>query len=187
MNFFLLFSCRMVFSGPPIQKKKRNFCRSSLSTMLRSPLTSLLQTRPSTPSHHCPSSTSVAPPSKISHATPDEVAFVVSSLKDRKSPRADKIGNKILRILSKNLISYQWSIIHDVIKLLYFLRSWNLATVICIPKIGKLPQLASNYGPISLFHSISRVTEKIILKRLESTQKITVFFLISSWLQDARL
>lgn len=66
-------------------------------------------------------------------ATSDEVIFVIILLKDRRSSSLD-ISNKILTILSKNLI-----VINAAMRLLPFLSAWRFATIICIPEVGKPP------------------------------------------------
>jgi hypothetical protein len=57
-------------------------------------------------------------------------------------------------------------VFNPCIKLCYFPKIWKLASVIPIPKSGKHHFNPSNYRPFSLLSSISKVFEKIILKRL---------------------
>jgi hypothetical protein len=59
--------------------------------------------------------------------------------------------------------------------MLFDAKEWKHAVVIPIPKPGKDPSNPSNYRPISLLSSISKVFERIILKRLNtfvSTQNV---------------
>jgi hypothetical protein len=66
-------------------------------------------------------------------------------------------------------------IYNSSLKLCYFPKEWKHAVVVPIPKPGKDPSNPSNYRPISLLSSISKVFERIILKRLNtfvSTQKV---------------
>jgi hypothetical protein len=49
----------------------------------------------------------------------------------------------------------------------YFPNTWKHASVIPIPKPGKDHSNPLNYRPISLLSSVSKIFEKIILKRLQ--------------------
>ncbi len=50
----------------------------------------------------------------------------------------------------------------------YFPKSWKHALIIPIPKPGKDHSDPSNYRPISMLSSISKVFERVILKRLNA-------------------
>lgn len=49
----------------------------------------------------------------------------------------------------------------------YVPRQWKIAEVIMIPKLGKEPQDKDSYRSISLLPIISKVFEKLLLKRLK--------------------
>lgn len=76
----------------------------------------------------------------------------------------DDIGNRTHQLLPKSLISYFCSIINAM---QYFPRSRKHATIICILKTGKPTYLPSNNRPISLLPILTKISERVILRRLE--------------------
>jgi hypothetical protein len=48
----------------------------------------------------------------------------------------------------------------------YFLTQWKVAQVILILKPGKPPNELASYRPISLLPTVSKICEKLLLKRL---------------------
>lgn len=91
----------------PFTPKKTKF----LPTRFRQNViwTPLSRTRTTIPSHSWPSSYIHWYNNKFSPAANDEVTSLITSLKNKKRPGADKIGNKVVKILSKefNLIPLQ--------------------------------------------------------------------------------
>ncbi len=63
-------------------------------------------------------------------------------------------------------IVYLNFIISCCFKLSYFPDTWKKAQVIAIHKPGKNPSFASSYRPISLLSSLSKVLERVLLKRI---------------------
>jgi hypothetical protein len=59
----------------------------------------------------------------------------------------------------------------------YFPKEWKHVVAIPFPKPGKDPSNPSNYCPISLLSSISKVFERIILKRSRRSSKSSIWFL----------
>lgn len=74
------------------------------------------------------------------------------------------------------IFSYHRNVNNAVMRLYYFPRSWKLTTVVYILKAEKLPEHLSNYRPISFLPSLSKETEKFILKRLEEFSETNNFF-----------
>ena len=64
-------------------------------------------------------------------------------------------------------------IINSILKFHYFPQCWKIAKIITLPKPGKDPKFPQNYRPISLLNTLAKVTESVILKRLNqiTTQK----------------
>lgn len=54
------------------------------------------------------------------------------------------------------------------IKICYFPDGWKHAKVLPIPKSGKELSKASNYRPISLLNALSKIFEKILVKRINA-------------------
>lgn len=102
----------------------------------------------------------------IVQTTPEEVKEVLRSLKPRKAPGCDKIGNIVLKKLPRKGVAALVNIINAILRLRYFPAKWKNADVIMIPKPGKNLTFSSNYRPISLLPAMSKVAERIILKRL---------------------
>ena len=51
-------------------------------------------------------------------------------------------------------------------RLSYYPLTWKFSEIILIPKPNKPPESATSYRPISLLPTLSKVFEKILLKRL---------------------
>lgn len=98
--------------------------------------------------------------------TVSETMFFISKLKSKKSPGNDNINNLLIKNLPHNAVTYLTSIFRACAKLSYFPDHWKHAKVIPIPKPGKDHSLASNYRPISLLSTLSKIFEKVILARI---------------------
>lgn len=57
-------------------------------------------------------------------------------------------------------------IINAMFRLHHFPDQWKNAQIILIPKPGKCPELVTSYRPISLLTVLSKIAEKVILKRI---------------------
>ena len=57
-------------------------------------------------------------------------------------------------------------ILNAIIRLVYWPKSLNQAQIIMLPKSGKNPIDVTSYWPISLLPTISKILEKLILKRI---------------------
>lgn len=100
-------------------------------------------------------------------ATPEELRDIIKRLKPRKAPGCDEIGNLILKKLPRKGRAALLNIVNATLRLRHFPARWKKADVILIPKPGKDLMFPSNYRPISLLPAMSKVAERIILKRLE--------------------
>lgn len=98
--------------------------------------------------------------------TPREISRLIRGLKNKKSPGDDSINNILLKQLPKKAIIWIMHIFRACFKLSYFPTVWRRAKVIPIPKPKKDSTLACNYRPISLLNSLSKILEKLILRRL---------------------
>lgn len=97
---------------------------------------------------------------------PKEIHGILKSLKIKKSPGDDHITNRLLKQIPKRAVVLLTMISNACMKLSYFPSTWKIARVIAIPKPGKCPSNASSYRPISLLSSISKILEKVLLKRI---------------------
>ena len=95
---------------------------------------------------------------------------IISEIKNinlKKSPGNDLINGEILHNLPQKAITKLTNIINAALRLKYVPKSWKTAEVIMIPKPGKPPHNISSYRPISLLPIMSKIFEKILLKRLK--------------------
>lgn len=97
---------------------------------------------------------------------PKELFYLIRNLKSKKSPGDDQINNILLKQLPKKAVVYLTQIFRACMKQSYFPARFKHAKVIPIPKPGKDHSDASNYRPISLLSSLSKLFEKIIQKRI---------------------
>jgi exonuclease III len=98
--------------------------------------------------------------------TPSEISQLIRQLKVKKSPGNDAIPNILLKHLPRKGIVLFMYIVRACLRLSYFPTTWKTAKVTPIPKAGKDLSSPSNYRPISLLNSLSKIFEKIILSRL---------------------
>lgn len=95
-----------------------------------------------------------------------EIYTILKQLRNNKAPGPDKIQNIILKKIPKKGVVYILHIMNACLALCYFPKAWKKANVLAIPKPGKNITSPDAYRPISLLSSISKILEKIILKRI---------------------
>ena len=86
----------------------------------------------------------------------------------KKAAGYDEITPAILKELSKKAIVLITYIYNACIRLEYVPDSFKKAVIIMVQKPGKPEEELSSYRPISLLSAISKLFEKLILKRLKS-------------------
>jgi len=85
----------------------------------------------------------------------------------KKAPEFDLITGEVLQQLPRKAIVKITNLINAVFRLKYVPRLWKVAEVIMIPKSGKPPREAASYRPISLLPVMSKLFEKLLIKRLK--------------------
>jgi hypothetical protein len=96
-----------------------------------------------------------------------EIAAIINNLKNNSSPGWDNIPNSVIKY-AKNYISLPLSnIINCVINKGSFPDKLKIAKVIPCYKSGD-KSLITNYRPISILNSFSKIFEKVIVTRLKS-------------------
>jgi hypothetical protein len=85
-----------------------------------------------------------------------------------KAPGYDLITGKILKELSRKGFRAVTQIYNAVLRLEYFLCHWKVGQVIMTAKPGKNPADVMSYRPISLLTLLSKILEKVLLRRLIS-------------------
>ncbi|TDG51265.1 hypothetical protein AWZ03_002352 [Drosophila navojoa] len=96
----------------------------------------------------------------------DEVASIIKHLNPNKAPGHDNICNRTLRALPENAILVMVIIFNAITRLQYFPAVWKTALVVMIHKTGKPEEDPASYRPISLLPSLSKVWERLVIRRL---------------------
>lgn len=105
---------------------------------------------------------------RIRLVTPKEVLREIqNNISSKKSPGYDLITGEILKHLPRKAIVKLTRLINAAFILKHVPKPWKVAEVIMIAKPGKPPHEASSYRPISLLPVLSKLFEKLLLKRLK--------------------
>lgn len=124
--------------------------------------------------------------SDILFVTPKEILAIVNNLKKNKAPGHEEIRNQMLKNLSKRVLAYLSSIFNACLALDHFSTNWKHAHIFMFPKSGKKKTSVENYRPISLLPTLSKLLERLVLKRISEY----IFQIIPSssiWIQTASL
>lgn len=104
---------------------------------------------------------------KLTFFTPHEVASEIDrNMNPRKAPGVDEISAQVLKELSKKGIIMLTYIYNACMRLKHVPLCFKTAQIIMLKKPGKPEQDVTSYRPISLLPAISKLYEKLILKRL---------------------
>ena len=102
---------------------------------------------------------------EIPPTTPAEVIDIIKkNLPNRKAPGHNGIHKTVVKNLPINYVNLISILINANFKIHYF--SWKKAIIVLIKKPNSDPALDKNYYPISLLPTLSKLTERIFLKRL---------------------
>lgn len=96
-----------------------------------------------------------------------EMVEEIKALKSKKAPGFDLITADILKQLPKKGITMLTYIMNAMLRLNYVPNVWKVAEIIMILKPGKPPNETKSYRPISLLPIMSKLFEKLLLKRLK--------------------
>ncbi|CAG7733752.1 unnamed protein product, partial [Allacma fusca] len=127
--------------------------------------------------HNIPSSMALMedlmPNLQIKPVTPMEVAKEIErNLNPKKSAGVDKISPRILKELSKKGIVMLTYIFNACFRLEYVPQSFKIAKIIMLKKPDKAEEKVESYRPISILPAISKLFEKLLLKRLKPLARI---------------
>lgn len=92
--------------------------------------------------------------------------IIFKKINAKKAPGYDLITGKVLQNLPKKGFKLLRIIFNAIVTRGYFPSQWKVAQVIMIQKPGKDPTETSSYRPISLLPILSKIFEKLLLKRL---------------------
>jgi hypothetical protein len=83
-----------------------------------------------------------------------------------KAPGFDLITGKVLQEVSYKCLQVITMIFNSVLRIESYPIQWKIAQIIMVPKPAKTPREIASYRPISLLPVLSKVLEKLLLKRL---------------------
>ena len=92
--------------------------------------------------------------------------MIKTKINTNKSPGFDLITGKLLHELPERAIRVLTYIFNAIIREKYYPILWKISEIIMIQKPGKNPDDTTSYRPISLLPILSKLLEKLILKRL---------------------
>lgn len=101
--------------------------------------------------------------------SPSEIRTLAKSTKNNKAPGLDKIPNLVTKNLPQKVYVQLYYIINAIIKTQHFPEEWKKAIIVPICKPGKEKSAVSNYRPISLTSTLAKLTERVILRRVQDT------------------
>lgn len=102
----------------------------------------------------------------IKPTSPTELKYFIMKLPSNKSPGLDRITNKILKELTNKSRAFLASLFNSMFRLNYFPEIWKLAIIHPVHKDNKPRNLPESYRPISLLPVLSKLFEKVLLKRI---------------------
>lgn len=112
------------------------------------------------------------PPIPDHHLTSfQEIISIINSFGNRKAPGYDGITNLALKHLPRKAIVQILYIINSCLRNNHFPDTWKHAIVLPFLKPGKNKLFPSNYRPISLLPTLSKILERVILNRIHKFEK----------------
>lgn len=103
----------------------------------------------------------------IDKFTVNEIKWTIQrTIKAKKAPGYDLITGKALQELPEVGFTFINQLFNAVACREHFPSQWKVAQIILIPKPGKPQELVTSYRPISLLPTLSKVFEKVLLKRI---------------------
>lgn len=98
--------------------------------------------------------------------TTQEVIAIIKKLKNNKAPGMDNVNNKMMKATPEKFLTAITKIYNACIEQSYFPDQWKTSTIVLFPKPGKDISKPENHRPISLLPTLSKIFERLILKRL---------------------
>lgn len=95
------------------------------------------------------------------------LAVITKKINTKKAPGYDLITGKVLQEITTKCLKAITQIFNSILRLGYFPHQWKVAQIVMLLKPGKPPHAITSYRPISLLPILSKVFEKLLLKRLQ--------------------
>jgi len=103
---------------------------------------------------------------KLKNITKKEVVTAIIKTNPKKAPGYDLITGQVLKELPDAGITFLTQLYNATLRLRFFPPQWKIAQTIMILKPGKSSEDPKSYRPISLLPIISKMLEKLFLRRL---------------------
>jgi hypothetical protein len=104
--------------------------------------------------------------------SPSEVKEEIKKFANQKPPGFYLVTGKLLKELPRRAVLLLTTIYNSILRLTYFQILWKFAQIIMIHKNGKPPKRVTSYRPISLLPIMSKIFERILLKRIQMDDDI---------------
>jgi hypothetical protein len=104
--------------------------------------------------------------------SPSEVKEEIKKYANHKAPGFDLITGQILKEFPSRAVLLWTTIYNSMLRLTYFPILWKFVQIIMIHKPGKPPNRVTSYRPISLLPIMSKIFERILLKRIQMDDDI---------------
>jgi hypothetical protein len=104
--------------------------------------------------------------------SPTEVKVEIKKCANHKARGFDFITGQILKEVPNRAVILLTTTYNSILRLIYFPTMWKFALIIMIHKPGKHPIRVTSYRPISLLPIMSKIFERILLKRIQKDEDI---------------
>lgn len=115
------------------------------------------------------------PNQEFKRITPMEIAQEIDKLNSKKAPGIDEISPGLFKELPRKAIIMITYLFNACMRLKYVPKCFKAAQIIMLKKPGKPEEDITSYRPISLLTTLSKLFEKILLKRLKPMVQIPDF------------
>lgn len=123
-----------------------------------------------TPHHNQLNNNSPLSPSGLLTYT-GELNEIIQSRPNKKSAGHDSMPYFLIKRFSPSIILFLTTLFNHCIANAHFPTSWKYALVTPIPKPGKDASIRSNWRPISQLNCVSKLFEKVLMRRINNTIK----------------
>lgn len=160
---------RPVTQNPPLKMKDGNWAKSSKqkANLFADHLEEVFTPLPANSNVDTINTNNNSCGADIPYVTLKEIKNMIKyHISEKKSPGYDLITGKIMKELPELALLKFQHIINACFKIRYVPKHWKIAEIIVIPKPGKPPTEVTSYRPISLLPTMSKIFERLLLKRL---------------------
>lgn len=96
-----------------------------------------------------------------------EIKTLIKNINSKKAPGYDLITGSVIKQLPDKALTALNQIYNSILRTGHYPSQWKVGQIILIPKAGKPPEEVTSYRPISLLPILSKLFEKLFLKRLK--------------------